>query len=493
MKTNQREAGYILVGVLLAIVLLSVVGTSLVLSSVNSINTSNKEHTNQSVYYIAEAGLQYGVHHFEEKLKGLVESNELTNEEEFFQTVAIYFQDGLLYKEFEKVEEEQPFAKVSIIQEESDPSLFTIVSQGFLQGDRRTVKQNLQVLLEKEEVLKENKYTLPPFAVYTLGDIVIKNGRVIGDIGTHSKNGIQFPGTTNVTIDGDIYVHEGNRDLIKGMGLIEGPKVLDVEEYSFPSLPPFPEIPSDLKKLPNQSYQGHTYLSNGSLLINDWRVEKFTLPLKEDVYFKEIRVSSNNSLTLDIGNADRTIVVDRLELNGSIQLKGSGNLTVYITNDIVPAQGSLGQEDQINQINFFYAGNKPLKIINNLNIFGSIYAQSADLYIDNGGKVHGNIFTNGKKVYMSGGSDVKTQLILAPSAHFEIIAGGRIQGRVISQSFISDGGATVILKEPFVLDGPISPQSIGKNEQGLGLPNGVDSNYILKDVQIEKTPIKEID
>src|SRR5699024_3200252 len=108
-------------------------------------------------------------------------------------------------------------------------------------------------------------------------------------------------------------------------------------------------------------------------------------------------------------------------------------------------------------------------------IFGSLYAKQANMNLTGSCGIYGNIFTGGNTIKMSGGSDIEAQLILAPKANVEVLAGGHIEGKVIANSFTMDGGGEVILKEPFVLDGPISPSAL-ESESGGETGSGGDES-----------------
>ena len=74
---HHRDSGYILVGVLLAITILSVVGVSLVSLSANSVKISSSERDNQAVYYIAEAGLIFLASEFEQAVSEIYEKDSV--------------------------------------------------------------------------------------------------------------------------------------------------------------------------------------------------------------------------------------------------------------------------------------------------------------------------------------------------------------------------------------------------------------------------------
>lgn len=407
------------------------------------------------------------------------------------------YREAFYYDRFETYNESQPYAIITVTRDEETKTLFHLKSTGHIEDSERTVEQTVKLHLEGKKIeTGASDYELPPFAVYTMGDMIIGNGSIVGDIGTHSSKGIYFPGNTNVTVKGDIFVSEANKDLIKGLGLREGPEVKDIQNYVYPTMPKFPTIPQNFTRLADESYANYTFIRDGKLLINSWQMNRAVWELKEDAYFKEILLTNNNTFTIDIGDTDRSIVVDKINLNGHLKIKGQGRLTIYVTDEIVSAQGSIGEVDKINQLDLFYAGPKQLTVSNNIEIYGSIFAKEADLYVGGGGKIHGNIFTNASKLSMDGGSHIKAQLIFAPNANFIIDGGGVLEGRVIAKTFNSEGGASIILQEPFVLDGPISPQAIAaeSNSGGNGEQSDDDgTSYLINHVSLEESSIREID
>src|SRR5699024_4515351 len=129
---------------------------------------------------------------------------------------------------------------------------------------------------------------------------------------------------------------------------------------------------------------------------------------------------------IDLQGSDREIVVNDLNMaNGHIELKGSGNLNIYVQNKIKMTSGSkinitrddLSKGDS-NRVNIFYSGDNYIQLTDDEQIYGSIYSNSklSNLYLTGSGAIHGNIFSRGDEISLSGGSDIVTQLVLAPNA-----------------------------------------------------------------------------
>src|SRR5699024_5234102 len=140
------------------------------------------------------------------------------------------------------------------------------------------------------------------------------------------------------------------------------PEIKDIKDYSYPIMPPFPAIPDNYPIIPDQSHNGFKFINNGQLFINSWQINYYTFPLTNDVYIKDILFGSNNTFTIDTGNENRSIVVDRLHLDGMLKIKGEGKLTIYVKEELNLSQGEIGSLDKINNLNIFYDGNKDLNI-----------------------------------------------------------------------------------------------------------------------------------
>lgn len=196
-----------------------------------------------------------------------------------------------------------------------------------------------------------------------------------------------------------------------------------------------------------------------------------------------MRFTSNYTLRIDVGDKNRAIVVDHLNIeNGHIELLGTGSLTIYVTDKITLGRGSsVNENGDISRLNIFLKGTgskhnrKELKIAGSQKIYGSLYAEDADIHFSGGGGFVGNIFTGGKNLIIEGGSTITTQLIFAPQADVRMAEGGNLKGMIVAKRFYNTGGATITFEEPFVLTGPISPAALNisgnQPEDGSGGSN----------------------
>ncbi len=507
MSTNEK--GFTLIGVLAVFTIISVFGMSLVMLSITSVKTSNTEHDDQSVFYIAEAGANYMVNEIEQEVYDIYDSNSnLTKEEFFIKLSNTLSRKETTYDNFEKVNGELPIASISItpFTDEKQRS-YKVTSKGTIHDQERTVEKTITVDWPEEEESEEGIGELPPFAVFLSGgsekSYDLENGVIIGDIGivSDTRRGIKIQDGSGVTIKGDIYVPDANPNIIKNPHYIDvNIKAID-PTYTIPTLPAFPDFPKNVTMPPDEYYEN----SNGNktkvikdykLLIDNYITNNYTLIMTEDLKFSEIKLNENNTLYIDTGSEDRSIIVDKLNLkNGHIILNGSGNVTFYVTDEIVMKSGSsINAEGDINKINIFYKGKEELNLKGDTSIYGSIFAKKAKIKLQGSSKIIGNIFSSGEEIELQGGTHASSQLILAPNAKVRLNGSGAVNGMIISERFKLQGGGTVTFDEPFVLDGPISPAALGKQNPGNGgNAGGSDSNGNNSGPNISTSPIKELD
>ena len=233
---------------------------------------------------------------------------------------------------------------------------------------------------------------------------------------------------------------------------------------------------------------------NGNLNINSWQAQNFELELDSNIYFPVMNFSSNYQFFLNIGNKNRKILVDNLNLtNGHIRLIGTGTLSIYVTESITFGSGStinaffssqqsstpLGSDWYLNPANreeveaamdrlhIYLKGtgdpNNPntFTLSGSQKVVGSLFAEDANVTLTAGGCIYGNIFTGGNNVLISGGSNNIAQIIYAPNADVTINQGGSLRGSIISDKLYMSGGAQIhyeryeeIEKIPIITEAP---------------------------------------
>lgn len=483
-KHNHQESGFAIVGVLIIFIIITVLGLSIVTLSFASVKTSTNERDNQSAYYIAEAGLTYQMEKAKNDILVIYEDDLVQTEGEFLNKLTEIEEDDIRYEEFDKVNNVQPLAEISVNLMDGTDNQFIIESTGVIGEQERTVSSSFSVEWEDKYIESESgTYELPPFAVFTAGSLTMNNGTINGRIGTISQNegAISFPGG-GPTHNGSIYVQDGDQNIVnnKVNNIKSEIKSLD-NSYLIPELPPFPDFPTDNKIPEDDSVGGHKVIDKGDLLITHSKANYYVLQMEEDLKFTNIEFNSNRNLTIDVGVKDRTIVVNHLDLtNGHIKIIGDGKLTIYVTGKITMASGStINNGGDVAKLDVYLQGSntpgepKELTLSGSQKVFGSLYAEDANIVLGAGGGFFGNIFTGGTSFKITGGSYNQAQLFFAPNAFFDMESGGtRFEGMIIADTYSISGGWNVNYKELNFTEGPISPASLGMGNGGSGGGSG---------------------
>ncbi|WP_053219016.1 DUF7305 domain-containing protein [Virgibacillus senegalensis] len=457
----NNQAGSALVFTLIVMVILSLLGLSLLGVMVNHTKLSSSERSDQSAYYIAEAGAALKNAEIEAAIERYYQGGEDSEAE-----VKGLIQSERTYTDFDEIFGKEPEASVHIESEqpnEDQVRQYKLVSTGTI-GDRsRTVEQPFIVnwIPRKGEGIHLPDQT----AVYANTTIDLSGGAQIkGNIKTNSEQApsIRLEGGAEL-IDGKIFVPFGSED-----DALEAPKktLEDLpqpigQEKGTMELPDFPPIP-EFPLAENGQLKGGDgrkgYIHDGMLTIRGG--DDYILPLHQSTSFKEIKISSNNTLTIDLQGRNQSIVVDHLNLeNGHIELKNPGRLTIYVRHKLTFGSGSTwNKTGDTENTHIYYKGQDKLLLSGSQAINGSLFADRADVEITGGGEFTGHLFTGGSNVKVDGGAS-STYLIYAPHAAFRFGGGGTLKGMVVIDSFSGGGGSRIEFEEfslddlPFVSDG----------------------------------------
>lgn len=531
-----NNSGFALISVILAITIISVLGTSVVGVTLNSVKTSFTERDDQAIFYIAEAGLTVEVEKMKLRAeeiyenKGLlnisscdndlecIENLRVTAAEDFFTELQSVEELIIENNDFENVTNGKikPKAEVKVKQlsdiETPYSREYMITSEGFIDDKSRTVEQLVaftwpgvdQSITLTPDDSNDTIENLPKgTAAYVKEGITHNGGTVKGNIGSLKCNTVEK--VVKITnggsyVVGDIYLPEHCVD-----------RSIDAPQYMFdegrfskfakpstvsniPNLPSFPLVPEYTKpkdKIVGDN-GGFKVINDGNLNITDYRVSDYTLDMSTEsgnLQFGEVKIVSDYKLRINVGDKDRNLVVDTLDIpQGSIQIVGSGTLNIYVKNVFTIGGGSkINEGGNRERLNVFYRGNKSVNFGGAQKLNGSIYLSEANMTIGNSAKLTGNIFIGGNSLIISGHADAESQIILAPNAHVSIDNSGKVIGAVFANSLhLSGGGDRIVFEEGWIDEGPISPPKPEPEEPET-------SNEPLDiDKYINKNPVSEV-
>lgn len=514
-KKLKNEQGYMLFLTLAVLAVISIIGLSALLKSQNTLKTSTNERTDQSLYYIAEAGLvekQNEVENtistvYEQQLKSYKNSisNPRTFEEEVFYQIEKEL--GLLNNpnvvtvknDFENlIAEGKPRAEITVgdkkIIDEYTRS-YTITSVGKVDNEReseRTVTKTITVSIEEDQE-SGGGITIPPgVGIYAKNNIELTNGTIEGDIifSTESCSNVKVSGNPSVIGTFKFPQQCASNNMIDAPTWWinqHNPKVeYHTESYDFP-LPEFPTFPTNYPTMADVNVSGHKVVDNGNIKITDYRVANYTLTLDQNYTFKNIEFNSNRKLTLDIGNRDISIVVDNITGSGHLDVKGTGTLTIYLKGDYNLAGHFNSSGANVTMyVDSTPGKTKTIKSSSYADFIANIYAKDANIELVGSGKIYGHIVTGGQTVKFSGatsGTTTAGYAVYAPNAYVELVGSGTVVGSVVANQFKTSGGAKVTAPKTDISDHPIF--------SGGGGSSGGEKKYKTTPI-ISVSPTQEI-
>lgn len=441
---HANNNGFTLVSVLIVLVVLSVLGLSILMITSNSVKLSVGERDDQSVFYIAEAGIVERVYDIDKNVAdafgeikaihnnlSIKEKGEYDFVGKFYSRVISKVNLAPSTQLFESNLGNVPVASITVTQKSANPIIYEIESAGKIGDKTRKVTQGLTIFLEPS---------------------MIEGPVMSGNVALYVNKTIQLGGS--VTIHGNVNMKSTNPGdkILSGGASITGQVAQGVGNFielpSFPSYPTY-NIPAD-REIKNSNGNKTDLIKSGKLLIGNYITNGYTLSMSNNIEFKEIFLNENNTLTIDIGNATREIVVEHLNVaNGHIKITGTGKLTIYVKNNITMGAASTvnSNASNVDKLKIYQKGSNPINLEGGQKIYGSLHAEAADISIKGGGGFQGDILTGGQNIYVGGGASVNSQLFLAPNAKFTLGEGGHIKGAVIADSFIGTGGGSVTYNE----------------------------------------------
>lgn len=284
------------------------------------------------------------------------------------------------------------------------------------------------------------------FALFTSGNIEIKNGTILGNVVTDANGS----GTVKVDWGGKI---EG--DLMLGAGAdIEtafvypaqskksahvGEIMVQNSNLYFP-MPVFPEIfPEPSNKQDSEFYTGD---SGVKTLQNSGWYSAFNVkaPLLMIVGDEDIVIRTKKLILANPGH----IVIER---------QGKGRVFFYVEEQIIlGGGGSLNWYSDINQMTtesgdpfsvfIFYMGTNKLDLGNDAKLNATLFLKDQPFKVTGGASTIGNLITNTTdNIEISNEAKLNAGVLFIPHARLEISGGAELTGSVISKEIQMKGNA----------------------------------------------------
>ncbi len=256
------------------------------------------------------------------------------------------------------------------------------------------------------------------------------NSRIVGDAGTNSiaygaidmGGGARIDSSVSIGPGGNPnFVVVGNRNI--------GGEIVNMSSIKTFPLPDFPEFPAKSDIVSSQT------ISGGGRRPVVWSPTNY-----DGKYIPSLNVRS--TLQLDTGNMDRVLHVGDLNIDGNLDVLGTGKLTIYVENTL-EVGGTVNQYRLPETMFVYYKGTDELRFAGGVSFGGGLYAETANITLTGNSLFQGNIITGGNEVRMNGTSDAISRVIYAPNAAVILNGTARLKGTVVCNTFSSVGNARV--------------------------------------------------
>ncbi|MFJ7661145.1 PilX N-terminal domain-containing pilus assembly protein [Lysinibacillus sp. NPDC097162] len=470
LKYIKQEKGYSLILVVLLVALISILGISLLTLTSNSLKISTSERDDQSVFYIAEGGLNKTKKNFEQLVLTTYDEtrlifNKLPAKErtpEKFKAHFVNAFDSSLNTlpssvTYEEQFKQNPIAEITVDQVNLEPLQYKINSVGTLGNKNRIVAQTITIDLGNGT--STGSTFTNTSAIHAIKNIELGGGTFNGDVVSDSGKISITQGGTN--IKGKIGVTPENFSKPSWMNISNE----FIGNIAFPEniLPSFPEsLFSNLSSKPHtksiqvtiDGKKTQLNLDNNSIKIdgggngNINGVAKFSgvLPLTQDMYLKNFTVASNRVLTIDVGDSDKNLYIDNFAFNeqGNFNIIGSGKLNIYIKDSFkFMGSSTMNNSGSFENLNLYYNGSSNMEFAGDSRTKASIYVKTASIKIDGSGSIQGSIYSGGPSISIGGGSFNHNTYIYAPNAEVKLSGSGTVIGGIMAYNVKSSGNPTV--------------------------------------------------
>ncbi len=486
---KQKSGVAIMAVILFFLVMVIMLGGLSIFSNINLSNSTTTSKT-AAAYYAAEAGINVETEAIVDLINDLVSSN--VEESVLINDINDYISNNLdktLTFDSNTGDPVQAIININNLGVIDGMIVLRVTSQGYVGSQLRTINKDISFMYVQGNNSDPTTIMIDK-TVLTQQNITITNGTIIGNpVGTYSSNtgavtisgggrvpGVMIPQGTNKT--DVVRVSNNNYNTFITGGGVDAITYLE-EMYPFPSIvmPGYPDR-STLPFLPEHRIPGTwADLVNSSGVFNlvSWTTDAvYTIPTTHPVYYvPSMTIGGNTRFTIQV-NDDVTLIVDRLNIVGAMQVVGQGTLTIYLTGN---TEGT-AVDNLADKFNYGYTGGNghignidhperfkllidPLFIRQRIQgnvyesvpatftiggsspLYMSLYAANISLNLSGSGKIDGYVVTGGPDISISGGSSTAVALYYAPNAAVSLTGGGSVRGAILANTFSMGGGASV--------------------------------------------------
>ncbi|MGB4682069.1 MAG: hypothetical protein WBH65_06090 [Dethiobacteria bacterium] len=273
-------------------------------------------------------------------------------------------------------------------------------------------------------------------AVFSLGPLkLLPSAKVHGNVGTNSiePGAVFFDWDTSVE---NVYIGPGgDADEVVTTPMWSTQQHYQSvsnlpQERQYPE-PVFPEFPEGLPQRDDIKDSGNN---------RDYVID-------QPGQYNEIYIAGSCKLTFRVGDSDLKIRVKKITVDGSgvveIQRNGSGRLILYVEESLT-SRAYFNHNGNAAALVIYYKGTTENLVFSEwLKLPAYFFALQADLTVGGSGGLYGTIITLGNNVKIVGDSGSVVQVMYAPTAKVNMEGSGKLLGAIVCREFEAKGGARV--------------------------------------------------
>lgn len=441
MKRWINERGFSLLIVFFTIVLISILGIGILSISANSLNTSKNERIDQSVYYIAEAGLNQLKSEIEVEINTAyqvaVSQYNNRSEREQNNTFESYFfpeaerrlsaftNTTYTINNFQKNFDQTPEANVTLIKTDNE---YKIQSTGTIGKRSRKIEQAFEVGTSISGGESSNVVTKPPSGgVYYTGNINYSgNAEIIGNVYTHT-----------LSVEECKIKFNGNQSKLCNI-LVQTEKI----EYKLPS------YPNKINELPSKTITAsNNIILEKDSIITGLKSGDINITVPSGTTYLYVNEDLNaEKLNINVSGAGKLILV----VNGNMNFSSKGNDKTAFT---------IKHSGGVDLIDIYAKGTVNLNGNDITHIHGSMYVTNpnASLNINHDTNIYGPLYLAGGNLHINGKASGTLSGIYAPNSNIHINGSANISTSIVAKDFTINGNAT--LNVGTFTQSPIIPSS----------------------------------
>ncbi|MGE7113855.1 polymer-forming cytoskeletal protein [Lysinibacillus sp. NPDC047702] len=270
---------------------------------------------------------------------------------------------------------------------------------------------------------------------YSMGEIVYRRGDNMTNIRAKNEEEFnQFLVKENINLNN--YYNQIN-NLKKAQGASSNSNDCGSQSLSNSQIPQAP---------PFLSIDNSSFIEIPDIALS-WNTPD-TLSLTDNSYIKNMSLVENRTLTIDVGDKDRTLVIDNLNGGGGhIKVQGTGKLNILVKNKFNILQFISSAERSPFDTTIYYEGSDELNITKTIQ--SNLYTKNSKVNIQNAGEggLQGNMIIGGSQgLTVSGnttfGNTNDHVVIFVPNASLNFTGSSTIFGTIIGNKVDAVGSNT---------------------------------------------------